>query len=258
MILNLRRNADVSKKSSFVIFRGYYRHFDFQDPRFCPSIIYQRYPLKCNRIFTNHFHILRQWSILSSIYRRCYRIIRCSIRENPDPSFPSIDLIDHENVSLLHEHHHIKHALSLLNPLTVVQSLKRPWSTLYRVTRAGTGNGTTDRDCNETTSGTSIVGMRKRASYEAGRTFVQDGFDARTGDEREPREPTLAKGGGRGWEGISTTSGKSEREAQSEIVRRPTKWRKGERERPNGASLSSATGLRNTHIVRPFHCIRNC
>lgn len=28
--------------------------------------------------------------------------------------------------------------------------------------------------------------MRKRASYGAGRTFVQDGFDARTGDEREP------------------------------------------------------------------------
>lgn len=90
--------------------------------------------------------------------------------------------------------------------------------------------------------------MRKRASYGAGRTFVQDGFDARTGDEREPREPTLAEGRGRGWEGIST-SGESEREARSEIDRRPAKWRKGERERPNSASLSSATGLRNTHIV---------
>jgi len=36
--------------------------------------------------------------------------------------------------------------------------------------------------------------MRKRASYGAGRTFVQDGFDARTGDEREPREQPWRKG----------------------------------------------------------------
>lgn len=79
----------------------------------------------------------------------------------------------------------------------------------------------------------------------AGRTFVQDGFDARTGDEREPREQP----GGRERE--ASTLGESEREGRREKAHRPAKWRKGERGRPNGASLSSATGLRNTHIGCP-------
>lgn len=92
--------------------------------------------------------------------------------------------------------------------------------------------------------------MRKRASYGAGRTFVQDGFDARTGDEREPREQPWRKGEKGDGKGVST-SGESEREARSEIARSPAKWRKGERGRPNSASLSSTTGLRNTHIVCP-------
>jgi len=47
----------------------------------------------------------------------------------------------------------------------------------------------------------------------AGRTFVQDGFDARTGDEREPREQP----GGRKRE----VSCGSERVFRKEIARRP-------------------------------------
>lgn len=66
----------------------------------------------------------------------------------------------------------------------------------------------------------------KRASYvrersEAGRTFVQDGFDARTGDEREPREQPGAR------ESDAPTPGESEREGRSEIARRPTQVEKG-------------------------------
>lgn len=49
----------------------------------------------------------------------------------------------------------------------------------------------------------------------AGRTFVQDGFDARTGDERESREQP----GGR--EGSFV--GESDRESQREITHRPSK-----------------------------------
>lgn len=52
--------------------------------------------------------------------------------------------------------------------------------------------------------------MRKCASYEAGRTFVQDGFDARTGDEREPREQPWRKG--EKGEGGTSTSGARARE----------------------------------------------
>jgi len=72
---------------------------------------------------------------------------------------------------------------------------------------------------------------------------------------REPREQP----GGREREALPL--GKSKREGRKEIVHRPTKWRKGERGRPNSASLSSATGLRNTHISRPpassVHYVRN-
>jgi len=67
----------------------------------------------------------------------------------------------------------------------------------------------------------------------AGRTFVQDGFDARTGDEREPREQP-----GR-TESEASTRSENERANRREMVRRPSNWRKGERGRPNGASLSS-------------------
>jgi len=67
----------------------------------------------------------------------------------------------------------------------------------------------------------------------AGRTFVQDGFDARTGDEREPREQPG------GTESEASTRSENERANRREIVRRPSNWRKGERGRPNGASLSS-------------------
>lgn len=102
--------------------------------------------------------------------------------------------------------------------------------------------------------------MRKRASYGAGRTFVQDGFDARTGDEREPREQPWGgrerkgmgrRGRGKGFRHRTKAREREREKRRSEIARRSAKWRKGERGRPNSASLSSTTGLRNTHTVRP-------
>jgi len=81
----------------------------------------------------------------------------------------------------------------------------------------------------------------------AGRTFVQDGFDARTGDEREPREQP-----GR-TESEASTRSENERANRREIVRRPSNWRKGERGRPNGASLSSpGFEIRISPTIRKF------
>lgn len=88
----------------------------------------------------------------------------------------------------------------------------------------------------------SIAINEKRAWYArhgAGRTFVQDGFDARTGDEREPGEQrarTRARwSDGEGGGASERARGRREREKER---KRKAKRRK----------LKPATGLRNVRI----------
>lgn len=94
------------------------------------------------------------------------------------------------------------------------------------------------------------IAIRKRAWYArhgAGRTFVQDGFDARTGDEREPgsNPENRERGHGRArrTERVDEGRGASER-ARGRREREKERKRKAKRRK-----LKPATGLRNTHTT---------
>ena len=143
------------------------------------------------------------------------------------------------------------HQTDLPKSTHVVRSLAWSWPTFYCATFAGIGNATTDRENNHESDGANVGNVERRDEETCVLCATErEGLSSRTGSMRalgmrEPREQP----GGREREALPL--GKSEREGRKEIAHRSTKWRKGERSWPNGASLSSATGLRNTHISRP-------
>lgn len=196
---------------------------------------------RCDRIFTNHFHILR-WRLSSATVSDL-----SSLPSRPPPQHPRESC---SPVSFNRPYRSRAFPSSEPPPLNICTKLISTHDRDRRSAARRSQEPETRRPIASPMERTSGNVERRDEETCVLRATEREGLSSRTGSMRalgmrENLRSNPAEGRGR------LRSGESEMEDRREIAHRPAERRKGERGRPNGASLSSTTGLRNTHIARP-------